>query len=155
MVIGETPYAEGLGDRKELTLDSEDIAAVKKMKATGVPVVVIVISGRPLILDPILDQSDAIIAAWLPGTEGGGIADVLFGAYKPTGKLSLHLAEPIQIRLRANVLDFHPPKIFSNLRATPNTISSLQGAPAICTPIGSPVEVSPHRTTAAGHPVRL
>jgi beta-glucosidase len=88
VVIGEKPYAEGMGDRKELTLDSEDIAAVKKMKATGVPVVVIVISGRPLILDPILDQSDAILAAWLPGTEGAGIADVLFGAYKPTGKLS-------------------------------------------------------------------
>jgi beta-glucosidase len=88
VVIGETPYAEGLGDRRELTFNAEDIAAVKKMKSTGVPVVVIVISGRPLILDPILDQSDAILAAWLPGTEAAGIADVLFGAYKPTGKLS-------------------------------------------------------------------
>jgi len=88
VVIGETPYAEGMGDRTDLSLSAEDIAAVKKMKSTGVPVVVIVISGRPLILDPILDQADAIVAAWLPGTEGEGITDVLFGTYKPTGKLS-------------------------------------------------------------------
>jgi beta-glucosidase len=88
VVIGETPYAEGMGDRTDLSLSADDIAAVKRMKSTGVPVVVIVISGRPLILDPILDQADAIVAAWLPGTEGEGIADVLFGAYKPTGKLS-------------------------------------------------------------------
>jgi beta-glucosidase len=88
VVIGETPYAEGLGDRADLNLSPDDIAAVKKMKSTGVPTVVIVISGRPLILDPILNDADAIIAAWLPGTEGEGIADVLFGAYKPTGKLS-------------------------------------------------------------------
>jgi hypothetical protein len=49
----------------------------------------------------------------------------------------------------------HPPKISSNLRATPSTISSLQGAAAICTPIGKPVELVPHRTTAAGQPVKL
>ncbi len=88
VVIGETPYAEGLGDRKDLNLSAEDIAAVKRMKSTGVPVVVIIFSGRPLILDPILDQADAILAAWLPGTEGEGITDVLFGDYKPVGKLS-------------------------------------------------------------------
>jgi beta-glucosidase len=88
VVIGEPPYAEGMGDRKDLNLSAEDIAAVKKMKATGVPVVVIVISGRPLILDPILNDADAILAAFLPGTEGEGITDVLFGDYKPTGKLS-------------------------------------------------------------------
>jgi beta-glucosidase len=88
VVIGETPYAEGMGDRADLQLAAEDIAAVKKMKSTGVPVVVIVISGRPLILDPIMNDADAIVAAWLPGTEGEGVTDVLLGAYKPTGKLS-------------------------------------------------------------------
>jgi beta-glucosidase len=88
VVIGETPYAEGKGDRADLSLSAEDIAAVKKMKSTGVPVVVIVISGRPLILDAVLDQADAVVAAWLPGTEGDGVADVLFGDYKPVGKLS-------------------------------------------------------------------
>jgi beta-glucosidase len=88
VVIGEAPYAEGFGDRADLNLSADDIAAVKKMKSTGVRVIVVVISGRPLILDPILDQADAIVAAWLPGTEGDGVADVLFGVYKPTGKLA-------------------------------------------------------------------
>jgi beta-glucosidase len=50
---------------------------------------VVLISGRPLILEPILDDVDALVAAWLPGTEGDGIADVLFGSYNPTGKLSV------------------------------------------------------------------
>ncbi len=52
------------------------------------PTVVVLLSGRPMILDPILPNADAIVAAWLPGTEGDGVADVLFGAYNPTGKLS-------------------------------------------------------------------
>jgi beta-glucosidase len=88
VVIGENPYAETAGDRTSLALAPEDVAAVKKVKAAGIPVVVVLISGRPMILDSVLDQADAIIAAWLPGTEGDGVADVLFGDYKPTGKLS-------------------------------------------------------------------
>ncbi len=88
-VIGETPYAEGAGDKTDLSLSSTDINLVKSLKSQGVPVVVVLISGRPLILDPILDDADAIIAAWLPGTEGIGVADVLFGDYNPTGKLSV------------------------------------------------------------------
>ncbi|MGE5457772.1 MAG: glycoside hydrolase family 3 N-terminal domain-containing protein [Methanococcaceae archaeon] len=87
-VIGETPYAEGLGDRTDLALSPEDIAAVRNLKSAGIPVIVILISGRPMILNPILHYSDAIIAAWLPGTEGGGIADILFGDYQPSGLLS-------------------------------------------------------------------
>jgi len=46
------------------------------------------LSGRPMIIDKAIDKADAFVAAWLPGTEGDGVADVLFGAYKPTGKLS-------------------------------------------------------------------
>lgn len=88
VIIGETPYAEGFGDREELTLSPGDVEAVKRMKASGVPVVVVVFSGRPINLDPIMNDADAIMAAFLPGTEGEGITDVLFGAYKPTGKLS-------------------------------------------------------------------
>jgi beta-glucosidase len=88
VVIGELPYAEGRGDQTELTLDKEDVAAVDTMKAAGIPVVVILFSGRPLVVDTVLDKADAFLAAWLPGTEGDGIADVLFGDYKPTGKLS-------------------------------------------------------------------
>jgi beta-glucosidase len=88
VVIGETPYAEMKGDRPDLALAPEDIAAVKTMKAAGIPVIVVLVSGRPMILGDVLDQASAVVAAWLPGTEGQGVADVLFGDYKPTGKLS-------------------------------------------------------------------
>jgi beta-glucosidase len=88
VVIGEKPYAEGMGDRADLALAPEDVTAVNNMKAAGIPVVVVVYSGRPLILVDVLTKADAIVAAWLPGSEGDGIADVLFGDYKPTGKLS-------------------------------------------------------------------
>jgi beta-glucosidase len=87
-VIGEKPYAEMQGDRTDLHLDAEDVAVVERMRTAGVPVVVVVVSGRPLLIDGILDQAYAIVAAWLPGSEGDGIADVLFGDHKPTGKLS-------------------------------------------------------------------
>jgi beta-glucosidase len=88
VVIGEKPYAEGRGDRADLSLDKGDVDAVNNMKAAGIPVLVILISGRPMILGDVLDKSDALIAAWLPGTEGQGVADILFGDYAPTGKLS-------------------------------------------------------------------
>jgi len=88
VVIGETPYAEMKGDRSELSLDKEDTAAVKAMKDAGIPVVVIVVSGRPMVLGEVAEQAGALVAAWLPGSEGQGVADVLFGDYKPTGKLS-------------------------------------------------------------------
>ena len=87
VVIGEQPYAEMKGDRQDLALDPADVAAVKAAKAAGMPVVVVLFSGRPLILEPILNDVDALIAAWLPGTEGEGITDVLFGTHNPTGKL--------------------------------------------------------------------
>jgi len=87
VVVGESPYAEGNGDRKDLGLAKKDIDLVKKVKQSGVPVITVLLSGRPMILGPALDNSDAFIAAWLPGTEGQGVADVLFGDYKPTGKL--------------------------------------------------------------------
>jgi beta-glucosidase len=88
VVIGERPYAEGNGDRTDLALAQEDVDAVANMKAAGIPVVAILFSGRPMILGGVLEKADAVVAAWLPGTEGEGIADVLFGDFKPTGKLS-------------------------------------------------------------------
>jgi len=87
VVIGEMPYAEGKGDRKDLSLPAADVALVKRAKQSGAPVVTILLSGRPLVLGEALDSSDAFVAAWLPGTEGTGVADVLFGEFKPTGKL--------------------------------------------------------------------
>jgi beta-glucosidase len=89
LVIGERPYAEWKGDNKTLALASQDVLAFSNMKGAGIPVVVILLSGRPLILGEVLNQADAFIAAWLPGTEGEGIADVLFGDAAPEGKLSI------------------------------------------------------------------
>jgi beta-glucosidase len=88
VVIGEMPYAEMVGDSTDLSLSKEDFDAVQNFKKAGIPTVVVLFSGRPMILGEVLDSSDAFVAAWLPGTEGQGIADVLFGDYKPTGKLS-------------------------------------------------------------------
>jgi beta-glucosidase len=88
VVLGETPYAEGVGDSEDLSLSAEDVAAIDNIKSAGIPVVVVLISGRPMIINQSLEKADAFIAAWLPGTEGQGVADVLFGDYKPTGKLS-------------------------------------------------------------------
>lgn len=87
-VVGELPYAEGVGDRSDLSLDEKDVATVNNLKKAGIPVVTLVISGRPMIVNEILAETDALLASFLPGTEGQGIADVLFGDYSPTGKLS-------------------------------------------------------------------
>jgi beta-glucosidase len=87
VVVGEQPYAEGRGDRNDLHLSPSDVALVEKARSAGAPVVTVLLSGRPLILGDAMDASDAIMAAWLPGTEGEGITDVLFGDFKPTGKL--------------------------------------------------------------------
>ncbi len=86
-VVGELPYAEMKGDRHELNVSPEDLALIAKAKSSGAPVVTILFSGRPLVLDSALAGSDALVAAWLPGTEGLGMTDVLFGDHKFTGKL--------------------------------------------------------------------
>jgi beta-glucosidase len=88
VVIGEKPYAEMNGDRTDLSLPSEDVQAIDAVKSSGVRVVAVLVSGRPMIVTNILDKVDALVAAWLPGTEGQGVADVLFGDHKPSGKLS-------------------------------------------------------------------
>jgi beta-glucosidase len=90
VVIGELPYAEMKGDRPTLDVSAEDAALVAKARQAGAKVVTVVLSGRPLVLGPVLAQSDAVVAAWLPGTEGQGVADVLFGEVKPKGKLPRH-----------------------------------------------------------------
>lgn len=85
-VVGEAPYAEMKGDRSELDLPAADLALIAKAKAGGAPVVTILFSGRPLVLGSALEDSSAFVAAWLPGTEGLGMTDVLFGDFKFTGK---------------------------------------------------------------------
>ncbi len=85
-VVGEEPYAEMKGDQNELNLSSDDLALIARAKSCGAPVVTILFSGRPLKLDSGLADSDAFVAAWLPGTEGEGLTDVLFGDFKFAGK---------------------------------------------------------------------
>ncbi|WP_028057084.1 glycoside hydrolase family 3 protein [Sphingomonas phyllosphaerae] len=80
VVFGETPYAEFTGDRPTLEYspdDKSDLALLKRFKAAGVPVVAVFLSGRPMWVNPELNAADAFVAAFLPGTEGGGVADVL------------------------------------------------------------------------------
>jgi beta-glucosidase len=104
VVIGERPYAEGVGDRSDLSLGREDFTAIANVKNAGIPVVVILISGRPMIITDVLPQADAFLAAFLPGTEGQGIADVLFGDYRPTGKLSFSWPKSMdQVPLNINI----------------------------------------------------
>lgn len=80
VVFGETPYAEFQGDIDTLDFKPEEpLAILKRLKAAGIPTVSVFLSGRPLWTNPEINQSDAFVAAWLPGSEGGGIADVLIG----------------------------------------------------------------------------
>ena len=81
VVFGEEPYAEGAGNVKTLDYVSPgdaDLQLLKKLAAAGVPVVSVFLTGRPLWINPELNASDAFVAAWLPGTEGAGVADVIF-----------------------------------------------------------------------------
>ncbi|MDC3333512.1 glycoside hydrolase family 3 C-terminal domain-containing protein [Candidatus Marinimicrobia bacterium] len=89
VAVGEKPYSEGVGDRESLHLSDEDIKLLKKVKNSNLPYVVVLISGRPMIINEALAESDAFVAAWLPGTEGEGISDVIFGDYNFTGRLSM------------------------------------------------------------------
>lgn len=88
-VIGEKSYAEGWGDNPNPSLSPEDLATIKRLKLVSEKVVVVLVTGRPLIITEELDNWDALVVAWLPGSEGGGVADVLFGSKAFTGKLSL------------------------------------------------------------------
>jgi beta-glucosidase len=97
-VIGEDPSAEMRGDLRSLDYQAEhpgDLALLRKLKASGIPVVTVFLSGRPLWVNPVLNASDAFVAAWFPGSEGAGIADVLISdrrgdpRYEFVGKLPM------------------------------------------------------------------
>jgi beta-glucosidase len=88
VVVGETPYAEGSGDSQKPQLTAADLTVISNVKQLGIPYVILLISGRPLILDNVLNDANAFVACWLPGTEASGITDVLFGDFDFTGKLS-------------------------------------------------------------------
>ena len=88
VVIGEDPYTEMEGDSDSLYLSDVDKQTIANVQALNIPYTVVLITGRPLIVTEEIEASDAFMVAWLPGTEGDGVSDVLFGDVAPTGKLS-------------------------------------------------------------------
>jgi beta-glucosidase len=104
IVVGEAPYAEQVGDRaaEDLALSKEQRELIARYHGAGKRVVTVLISGRPLLVNEALQQSSAFVAAWLPGSEGRGIAEVLFGDYDFKGKLGFSwpkTADQIPIRV--------------------------------------------------------
>ncbi len=136
VVIGESPYAEGLGDIRSgehliveagsqikgsmnvlrpygntlalAKLHPEDLRTINTIAAKGIPVVTILVSGRPLVVGEELEQSAAFVAAWLPGSEGRGVADVLFGDFDFQGRLSFSWPKSDNSGSRSNGKDFTP-----------------------------------------------
>ncbi len=95
-IVGEKPYSEGVGDNELPKLDDDDLATIANLRKTSKKVVVILVTGRPLIITNELPKWDALIAAWLPGSEGAGVADVLFGKVPFTGTLPLSWPRTIE-----------------------------------------------------------
>ena len=116
VVVGERPYAEGLGDIREpspvragtnhlpggpgvlqpygntlelAALHPGALRTIRGLTAQGVPVLTVLVSGRPLVVNAELTESSAFVAAWLPGSEGAGVADVLFGEHDFVGRLPM------------------------------------------------------------------
>ncbi|KAJ8529101.1 hypothetical protein K7X08_035936 [Anisodus acutangulus] len=87
VVVSEPTYAEMYGDSSNLTILDPGPSIIQNV-CGAVKCVVVIISGRPVVVEPYVEKMDALVAAWLPGTEGQGVADVLFGDYGFTGKLA-------------------------------------------------------------------
>ncbi|KAG8387190.1 hypothetical protein BUALT_Bualt03G0227500 [Buddleja alternifolia] len=110
VVVGEPPYAEGSGDNLNLTIPEHGLRTMTNV-CRSTKCIVVLISGRPLVIEPYLSSIDALVAAWLPGTEGQGVADVLFGDYGFTGKLSRTWFKTVD-QLPMNVGDKHYDPLF-------------------------------------------
>ncbi|CAA0841451.1 Glycosyl hydrolase family protein [Striga hermonthica] len=111
VVVGEPPYAETFGDNLNLTLPDPAPTIIKNVCAS-INCVVVLITGRPVVIEPYLSQIDGLVAAWLPGTEGHGVADVLFGDYGFTGKLPRTWFKTVE-QLPMNIGDKHYDPLFS------------------------------------------
>ncbi|PKA64038.1 Beta-D-xylosidase 1 [Apostasia shenzhenica] len=123
VAVGELPYAETKGDSTNLTIAEPGPSIIKNV-CSHVKCVVVLITGRPVVIEPYIDNIDALIAAWLPGTEGYGMTDVLFGDYGFTGKLPRTWFKSVD-QLPMNVGDPHYDPLFSfgfGLTTEPNTI---------------------------------
>lgn len=110
VVVGEPPYAEMYGDSSNLTISEPGPSTINNV-CGAVKCVVVVISGRPVVIQPYLEKIDALVAAWLPGTEGQGVADNLFGDYGFTGNLARTWFKTVD-QLPMNVGDPHYDPLF-------------------------------------------
>ena len=122
VVVGEHPYAETSGDNTNLTIPEPGPSTITNV-CGSVKCVVVLISGRPLVLEPYVASMDAIVAAWLPGSEGQGVADVLFGDYGFTGKLPRTWFKTVD-QLPMNFGDAHYDPLFPfgfGLETNPNS----------------------------------
>jgi len=123
-VLGETPYAEGVGDKSDLSLTTLDIQIINNLKEHSKKLIIIIISGRPLMITDQYPLADAWVAAWLPGTEGGGVADILFGDFPFTGRLP-----------------YTWPRFNDQLPMNINNVSNLTGCDAPLFPYGFGMDI--------------
>jgi beta-glucosidase-like glycosyl hydrolase len=110
VVVGEPPYAETFGDSLNLTIPAPGPSVIQTV-CKSIKCVVVLISGRPLVVEPYIGAIDAFVAAWLPGTEGQGVADALFGDYGFSGKLARTWFKSVD-QLPMNVGDKHYDPLF-------------------------------------------
>ncbi|XP_027181162.1 uncharacterized protein LOC113779678 [Coffea eugenioides] len=110
VVVGEPPYSETFGDNMNLTIPESGIRTITNV-CEAIKCVVVIISGRPVVIEPYLAKIEALVAAWLPGTEGQGVADVLFGDYGFTGKLARTWFKTVD-QLPMNIGDPHYDPLF-------------------------------------------
>ncbi len=116
VVVGETPYAEMNGDVgagehiPNLDLSTSDQSVLDQVKNSGIPTIVIMVSGRPMNIADRLGDWKGFVAAWLPGTQGNGLADVIFGDYDFTGKLPVSWPSDFnsEIKINAGDSNYHP-----------------------------------------------
>ena len=146
VVFGESPYAEGQGDRADVAFEPPDrpnMQLLRRLKAQGIPAVIVFLSGRPLYVTPEINAADAFVAAWLPGSEGGGIADLLFRKpdgtiqYDFRGRLSFSWPRsPDQTPLNVGDANYNPlfPFGYGLDYAHPQDIGPLPEAPALAAP---------------------
>lgn len=87
VVVGEEPYAEGMGDRADLHLAQDQVEMIRRVRKNCGKLIVLLLSGRPIIVSDWVNEVDGLIAGWLPGSEGDGVAEVLFGKQPFSGEL--------------------------------------------------------------------
>jgi beta-glucosidase len=144
VVFGEDPYAEFQGDIPDLVFrdKANSLALLKQYRAAGIKTVAVFLSGRPLWVNPYLNQSDAFVAAWLPGSEGGGVADVLFGRADFKGLLPFSWPK-LGNQFNLNVGDASYDPLFAygyGLRyTTPKTLGNLSEDSGLATGADQPV----------------